>query len=178
MSDPNQVVITRNEEGKAYLPHKIIKGKRKDAVYLCPVVDFSSDEAWAREMKWASREVVANVLQIFYKRVHQDLWFGNMQPDGTVNLDKFREEAQNFTQTGLKISEIEAKLDEAVGEQTELSAELMPDEEGRVDLKVVARIKELGKYVNVLKAMIVDRRKNRATPEAETEEMAPAVPVK
>ena len=174
--------LTRNEGKddevtKPLKQFKIIKGKKKDLVYLCPEVDFSTPEAWAEEVKFGGLGNIANNWQSFLKRAFQDMWLNNLnRVTGLVNIPAFLEEAKEFTSAGLKLADIVEKLEEAQSLLLDLVSALEATEAGEFTPEDRKKLIETKAYINLLKEQKEKRSRPRRADAEEASEAA--VPVR
>ena len=105
--------VTRGEGEKAttlqLVPFKILKGKRADTVYNAPLVTVENVQD---VIDWIGIPTLVNEFGTLLKRKFQNIHFGAVLEDGTFNQEKFLIDAANFTATGMKMKEINDKLEE------------------------------------------------------------------
>lgn len=173
MSDLNNVVISRNGVDKTLSKFKIVKGDRKDKEYLAPSITV---ENWDSDAKWLGVANLVNVAQKWVKAAFQSNWFDSFDAEGNFNLPKFIKESEDFTSTGMKLSEINDQLDEAQAKQALLIMNAETDAEtgmfkNGADIKA---IKEINETIVALRAMREARSRKGKEAEAPAE---PAVAV-
>jgi flagellar capping protein FliD len=158
--------ITRNGVTLSLGTFKILKGKRADQEYPAPVV---SAENLPDITSWVGTSNLINELQTLLKRRFQSIYADSIDTNGQFNQALFEKYATDFTSAGLKLKEIQTKLDE-------LSAQLskLIDEGDMSDEGTRASIKELNDQVRAYRQMKEDRQRK---PKEEDEEEA-AVEVK
>jgi len=162
---PEVQTLNRNEVDMPLKPFKIVKGVNKDKEYLAP--DITDVNNWENNLKWIGLPNVISCVQTFLKRTFQELWFDNVdETTGEFNMSKFLAEAADFTSAGMKLKEINDRLDELQATQG-----IIIRDKDLSDPNVIAQIKELNESILVFKAMKEARSRKKAEVEAE-----PAVP--
>ena len=106
----NNISVTRNDITLNYGLQKILKGDNKGKEYPCPNV---STTEWEQLASWLGLAQVKTIVGNWIKQVHQKLYWDCIdESTGEFNLDKFLAKAKDLTAAGLKLKEIEDKIDE------------------------------------------------------------------
>ena len=171
MSEQKTIVVNRNELDNTLGWFKILKGKRAGVEYPAPVIE-ASEQSILNFVKWAGPSNVSNMLQTLVKRMFQSILTECVNKEtGEINWDLFIEQAKNFTTAGLKLAEINDKLDELQAQFTKLVDESGDD----FSPETQAKLRELNSQVKAYKQMKLDR--SRKPKEDEDEAAEPSVPV-
>lgn len=158
------ITITRNGVPLSLSPYKIVKGDRKGMKYLAPtVVEPNFDQI----VNWYGRVHAAAVLQKHAKNCFQGIWSDAIdEKTGQFLQDKFVKDAEMFTESGLKKSEIETQIDECQGRQLELMAAPLT-EEGQFTAEISAQLIKNRDLMTSLRAMLDEKtRKGKVDKEA------------
>jgi hypothetical protein len=147
------ITITRNGVDKVLSKYKIVKGKKEGKEYLAPTF---SIESWDADSVWVGAANLVSVVQKFAKVAFQDLWFGAIDPaTGEFNMPQFMKQAEEFTSSGMKLSEINEQLDEAQAKQGLLIATAETDDATGMfkNASDIAAIKDINNTIIALRAM-------------------------
>lgn len=169
INDP--VVIKRNGVDKQLTKMVIVKGNKVGKEYLAPSFSIETIDA---DIEWVGKATVLAILTKAAKIAYQDIWFGCFADDGVFNDALFLKQAEEFTQSGLKLAEINEQLDEAQAKQGQLISTAKTDAEGMfTDIEEIRAIKENSNNIRALRAMRDARSKKGKADEAAD----PSVPV-
>lgn len=137
---------TRNEVSNSLHVFKILKGDNKNTRYLAPQLDAKQPE---QSLKWFGIPAAFDVLNGFLKRVAQESWLENINPEtGVLNLQQFLADIADFTAATMKLKEIDDKLEETreLAERLFMTGDLSnPD--------VAEQLRAYGDQINSYKAM-------------------------
>jgi len=161
----SNAVIERNGVNKTLGNYEIVKGDKKGTKYQAPTITIENYET---DVVWFGVSNIVNCVQTWAKRTFQQLHFDNVREDGTFDEAKWLAEAADFTSAGMKLKDINEKIDELSTLQAQLVQTFDPS-----DTAQVANIRELGQQILVYKAMAEAKSRKKTT---EVEEAA-AVPV-
>jgi hypothetical protein len=169
-TEKKTIVVNRNELDNTFGWFKILKGKRAGVEYPAPVIA-ASETSILEFTKWAGASNVSNMLQTLVKRMFQSIMTECVNKEtGEINWDLFLEQAKNFTTAGLKLAEINDKLDELMAQFTTLVDSSETDFSEETQLK----LRELNSQIKAYKQMKLDR--SRKPKEDEDEPAEPSVP--
>lgn len=166
---PCHIKVTRNEVDLGLKNHKILKGKRADTYYPAPEVTAAN---LSHIQKWMGEANFINMCQTYLKRTFQTIAANAVNSEtGLFDEALFVKYAEDFTTSGLKLKEINDKLDELQAQLTRLidAGEWVTNDEKKKELQ------DLNAQVRAYRQMKEDRqRKPKAD---EDEESSPAVAV-
>ena len=159
--------------------HKILKGKRADAVYLAPEV---TAENINNIIKWYGLPNLINTLATDLKHKFQQIYFNAVdKTTGVFNLAKFELDAAQFTSSGMKMKEINDKLDELQASLNKLlfGAQCFPNPAEPADsaynvnaARLQKEVMELNSQIRAYMAMKEERSRKSKEDEEETEDAA------
>ena len=145
--------VTRNGVSKVLSIFKILKGDNKNKRYLAPQLDSASADT---DLKWFGMEHAFGVLNTYLKRVFQETWLENIDPTtGQFNLAKFLTEGADFTSTGMKLKELDDKIDElqAAAALLVMNGDIWKDRATGEKSPDLLKVGELNSSILVYKAM-------------------------
>lgn len=161
---PCDIVINRNDVGLNLEFFRILKGENENKFYPAPRV---TPENLQTFLSWLGTTTLISELQTVVKRKFQNIAKSATGEDGVFNVELFVKYATEFTSAGMRIKEINDKLEE-------LDAELMKiidagAWEGTDEAAVAARhrINELKDEKNAYKQMKEDKQRKPKADEAE-----------
>ena len=163
---PCSIVVPRNEVFLPFKHHKILKGKRADTYYPAPEVTAANKSLVE---KWLGESNVLNILQTYVKRACQNISADSVNTEtGLFDETLFIKYAQDLTSTGMKLKEINDKLEELQA----LQVKLIDGGLWATDDKVKNEMLDLNKQILAYRQMREDKQRK---PKVEDEEEAPSV---
>lgn len=161
--------LTRNELVKDLTPMRIVKGTREGQPYLAPQWNPKNDVL--AEIAWWGLAYIESVVNRDAKKGAQDIWFDESQIDeaGQFLIDKVIQEMAEFDKGGLKLSEIQDRLEEvqAIMSQILRSGKLFDDSDPVSRDEARKKMKEYDNYYLSLKAQKEKRSKKKTETAAE-----------
>jgi len=157
----DDIIISRNGVDLPLSKFKILKGDKKDSEYPAPKVEMDNLELF---FKWYGIANVQNVMQNYAKRQFQIMVADSTDAEtGVFNRELFIKYATDLSVAGLKIREINDKLDELQAQVAQII-----DSDDLDDPTVKAHLKELNGQVRAYRQMREDKsRKPKAEAEPE-----------
>lgn len=166
-------VIARNDTEKKFSLFRIVKGKKVDKFYPAP--DITNPEEWEHNQKWLGLPTIISIVQTALKRAYQDVFFDDevLRPDGTINWEAFAKNAADFTAAGMKMAEIEDKLEELSSQLFAMLAKAEVGPDGQFDSATALAMKELN--TNILQYKDMKEKRSRKKGEDAEANAEPAV---
>ena len=116
--DFSNIVIDRNGVSLPMTAFKILKGKRANSFYPAPKIEVGNLQA---TIDWIGEANIVNELQTLLKRKFQNITVESTPEDtGVFDEALFAKYAADFTSAGMKLKEINDKLDELQAQLTRL----------------------------------------------------------
>lgn len=163
---PCDIVVTRNDVNMPFKFFRILKGKRANTLY--PSVEVTPETLVDIE-KWIGTPNLVNQIQNFLKKIFQSIALQSVNTDtGVFDEALFVKYAVDFTTTGMKLSDINDKLDELTAELSKMidTGAWMKDDAAR------AALTDLNNQVRAYRQMKEDKQRKPAEPD---EDVQPSV---
>lgn len=158
-----QFVITRNNVPLTLGLFKILKGKRADTQYPAPKVEVANLNTF---IEWYGVSNIVSDLQTLLKRKFQGIYTDSLDATtGLFNEELFVKYATDLTSAGLKMKEINDKLDELQAQATAI----IDGGTWETDEVVRAELKELNNQIKAYRQMREDRKRKPETEETDAE---------
>jgi hypothetical protein len=111
------IAVERNSIKLPFVNWKILKGERANGFYPAPKVTV---ENLNEVCNWIGESILVNELQTILKRRFQNIFVDALNGDGQLDEALFMKYAVDYSVSGMKLKEINDKLDELQAQLTKL----------------------------------------------------------